>query len=58
MGEVVRTGYCVNGEWVASKAGTYMPVTDSSTGKVIAEVPCCTADEVKEAIGAAHEEFG
>ena len=58
MGEVVRTGYCVNGEWVASKAGTYMPVTDSSTGKVIAEVPCCTADEVKEAIGAAHEAFG
>lgn len=58
MGEVVRTGYCVNGEWITSKAEAYMPVTDSSTGKVIAEVPCCTADEVREAIGAAHEAFG
>ena len=35
-----------------------MPVTDSSTGVVIAEAPCCTADEVNEAISAAQAAFG
>ena len=39
---VERKKYCVNGEWLESKTQTYMPVTDSSTGEVIAEVPCCT----------------
>ena len=45
MHEVVRKKYCVDGEWRISKTDTYMPVTDSSTGEVIAEVPCCTVDE-------------
>lgn len=49
--------YCVNGEWRQSKTDKYMPVTDSSTGEVIAEVPCCTADEVESAIAAAQEAF-
>ena len=44
-------GYCVNGEWKESKSEKYMDVTDSSTGEVIARVPCCTADEVEEYIG-------
>ena len=39
---VERKKYCVNGEWLESKTQTYMPVTDSSTGEVIAEVPCYT----------------
>ena len=34
-----------------------MPVTDSSTGEVFAEAPCCTAAEVEEAIQTAHEAF-
>jgi len=34
-----------------------MPVTDSSTGQVIAEAPRCTADEVNAAIQAAREAF-
>ena len=34
-----------------------MPVTDSSTGEVIAEVPCCTVEEVDEAITSAQEAF-
>ena len=54
---VERKKYCVNGEWLESKTQTYMPVTDSSTGEVIAEVPCCTKDEVESAIAAAQSAF-
>jgi len=52
-----RKKYCVNNEWKESKAGKWMPVTDSSTGEVIAEVPCCTIAEVEEAIAAADAAF-
>ncbi len=54
---IERKKYCVNGEWLESKTDKYMPVTNSSTGEVIAEVPCCTADEVRSAIDAADEAF-
>ena len=54
---VQRMKYCVNGEWLESKTDKWMEVTDSSTGEVIAEVPCCTADEVESAIAAAHAAF-
>lgn len=57
MSEVKRMGYCVDGEWRMSKTDKYMPVTDSSTGEVIAEVPCCTADEVESAIASAQKAF-
>ena len=52
-----RKKYCVNNEWKESKTEKWMPVTDSSTGEVIAEVPCCTAQEVEEAITAADAAF-
>ena len=52
-----RKGYCVFGEWRQSKTDKWMQVTDSSTGEVIAEVPCCTKDEVEEAIASAAEAF-
>ena len=52
-----RKKYCVNGEWKVSKTEKYMPVTDSSTGEIIAEVPCCTREEVDEAIAAAQAAF-
>ena len=58
MGEIRRMGYCINGEWLVSKTEKYMPVTDSSTGDVIAEVPCCTASEVEAAIASAQAAFG
>ena len=45
---VERKKYCVYGEWRESKTDKWMPVTDSSTGEVIAEVPCCTVEEVDE----------
>ncbi len=49
--------YCVNGIWKESKTDKYMEVTNSSTGEVMALVPCCTADEVEEAIASADEAF-
>ena len=54
---MIRKKYCVNGEWKDSKTDKWMKVTDSSTGEVIAEVPCCTVDEVEEAIAAADAAF-
>ena len=54
---ILRKKYCVNGEWRESKTEKWMPVTDSSTGEVIAEVPCCTAAEVEEAIASADAAF-
>ncbi len=49
--------YCVNNQWKESKTAKYMQVTDSSTGEVIAEAPCCTREEVMEAVAAAKAAF-
>jgi len=54
---VKRLKYCVNNEFKESKTAKYMPITDSSTGEVIAETPCCTKEEVLEAIAAAKAAF-
>ncbi len=52
-----RMKYCVGGQWLESKTDKWMEITDSSTGEVIAEVPCCTVDEVESAIAAAQAAF-
>jgi len=57
MSENLRKKYCVNGEWRESATSRYMPVTNSSTGEVMAEVPCCTEEEVKSAISSAQAAF-
>ncbi len=57
MSSIKKLKFCVNNEWRESKTEKYMPITDSSTGKLIAETPCCTKDEVEEAIAAASEAF-
>jgi malonate-semialdehyde dehydrogenase (acetylating)/methylmalonate-semialdehyde dehydrogenase len=49
--------YSAHGEWKESKTKKYMPVSDSSTGEVIAEIPCCTIDEVESAIQSAHDAY-
>ena len=54
---IERKKYCVNGAWTESKTEKWLPVTDSSTGEVIAEVPSCTQEEVLEAIDAADRAF-
>ena len=55
--EVKTLNYCIDGEWRESATEKYMPVTDSSTGEVFAEAPCCTAGEVDAAIASAHKAF-
>lgn len=57
MKNVKRMGYCLDGKWLESETDKYMEITDSSTGEVIAEVPCCTAQEVEAAIASAQEAF-
>lgn len=57
MEEVKKLGYYVNGEFKESKTKKYSDAYDPSTGKVIAKVPCCTADEVEEAVKAAKKAF-
>ncbi len=54
---VKRLKYCVAGQWKESKTMHYMPLTDSNTGEVIAETPCCTREEVNEAVEAAKAAF-
>ena len=57
MDNQLRKQYCVGGQWRDSATDRWMPVTDSSTGELIAEVPCCTQDEVLEAIADADAAF-
>jgi len=49
--------FLVNGEWRATESGQYMPVTNASTGEVMAEAPKCTAAEVNSAVEAAAAAF-
>jgi len=57
MTDVKTLKICINGEWRESATDKYMPVTDSSTGRVIANAPQSTKAEVEEAIQTAHEAF-
>ena len=52
-----RLRYLVDNEWRTSKTAKYMPVMDPSTGKQIAEAPCCTQEEVDSAVAAAARAF-
>jgi malonate-semialdehyde dehydrogenase (acetylating)/methylmalonate-semialdehyde dehydrogenase len=53
----VRLNYGVGGEWKDSKTQKHMPCYDPSTGAVIALAPCCTAEEVEQAVVAAERAF-
>ncbi len=52
-----RLRFCVDGEWRESTSGKYMPLYNPSTGEVMAETPCCTTEEVDEAVLAASSAF-
>ncbi len=52
-----RLKYCVDGKWLETRSGRYMPVMNPSTGDQIAEAPCCTAEEVNAAVAAASKSF-
>ena len=43
----------IGGQWRVSKTDTYSDVFNPSTGEVLAQTPCCTKQEVEEAIEAA-----
>ena len=49
--------FFVDGEWRDTESGAYMPVTNSSTGEVMALAPKCTADEVNSAVASAAAAF-
>ncbi len=49
--------FFMDGAWHESKSGNYMPVTNSSTGELMAEAPRCTADEVNACVEAAAAAF-
>lgn len=57
MGEIKKLGYYVNGSFRQSKTEKYTDAYNPSTGEVIAKVPCCTKDEVEEAVAAAKAAF-
>jgi malonate-semialdehyde dehydrogenase (acetylating)/methylmalonate-semialdehyde dehydrogenase len=52
-----RLKFFVGGEWRETVSGEYMPITNSSTGAVMAETPKCTAVEVNSAVEAAAVAF-
>lgn len=47
----------INGEYVESRSDKFNTIYDPSTGKPIAKVPRCTAEEVEAAIAAAKAAF-
>ena len=47
----------INGQFVESETDKYNDAYNPSTGEVIAKVPCCTRDEVEQAIAAARAAF-
>jgi malonate-semialdehyde dehydrogenase (acetylating)/methylmalonate-semialdehyde dehydrogenase len=57
VADVKTLNYCVDNEWCESTTDKYMDVTDSSTGEVFAQAPCCTAAEVEAAILSAHKAY-
>ena len=55
--KIERLKYLVDNEWRESKTAKFMSVMDPSTGKQIAEAPCCTQEEVDSAVAAAAAAF-
>lgn len=57
MASPKKLQYCVDGEWKTSKSSQSLDVWNPSTGEVLAQTPCCTADEIHQAIASAHAAF-
>jgi malonate-semialdehyde dehydrogenase (acetylating)/methylmalonate-semialdehyde dehydrogenase len=55
--EIEKLKYFVNGSWKESKASKHMDIFNPSTGEIIAHAPCCTGDEVREAVQSAKEAY-
>ena len=57
MSEIKVLRPFINGQFVESKTQKYTEAYNPSTGEVIAKVPCCTREEVEQAIAAAKKAF-
>jgi malonate-semialdehyde dehydrogenase (acetylating)/methylmalonate-semialdehyde dehydrogenase len=57
MKKIEKLEYFVKGQWKQSATEKYYEITDSSTGELIAEAPCCTPSEVNDAVEAAKNAF-
>ncbi|MBE6828608.1 MAG: aldehyde dehydrogenase family protein, partial [Ruminococcaceae bacterium] len=57
MSEVKKLRPYINGEFIESKTEKYSDAYDPSTGEVIAKVPCCTPDEVEQAVASAKAAY-
>lgn len=57
MSKIQNLEYFINGQWKKSVTEKYYEISDSSTGEVIAEAPCCTSEEVNSAVEAAKQAF-
>lgn len=57
MGEIKKLKFFANGKWQESKSEKYMDIYNPSTGEVMARTPCCTEEEVNQAIKAASDAF-
>ena len=52
-----RLKYFAGGKWLETKSGKYVNIYNPSTGEVIAEAPCCTKEEVEQAVAAAKKAY-
>ena len=57
MSEAIKLPFYGKGGWKQSATEEWMDVMDPSTGLVIAQAPCCTAEEVDEAVAQAAEAY-
>lgn len=55
MAEILKV--FVNGQFVESKTDKYFDVYNPSTGEIIAKAPCCTSEEVENAVLCAKKAF-
>lgn len=57
MSNIVKLPFYGKGGWKQSATEKWMDVMDPSKGEVIAQAPCCTAEEVDEAVAQASEAY-
>lgn len=57
MSEITKLKFFANGIWQESASAKYMDIYDPSKGEIIAQTPCCTAEEVNASIEAARNAF-
>lgn len=57
MSDLQKLNLFINGEFIPSQSGKYTDAYNPSTGEVIAQVPCCTKEEVHQAVAAAKKAY-